>query len=74
MSDQEGERIAVLETQFDEMDRRLGVVESMSDDVHEIKNVISRYKGFWGGIVFAASMLSGIIGALIAIVWHKVSN
>jgi len=52
MSDNHIERIAVLETKVDDLQDNH---EELLKLMHEIKDEMTRYKGFLGGIAFIAS-------------------
>ncbi len=52
MSDKHIERIAVLETKVDDLQDNH---EELLKLMHEIKDEMTRYKGFLGGIAFIAS-------------------
>ena len=76
--DSSGERIATLEQaikglteRLDDQDEDLHMIR---DDVREIRDVLTQYKGFSGGVIATVSVLSGFIGALAVFVWHKFTS
>ena len=77
MSD-DGERLARLEARTnyleDDADTIKDEIRAIRTDIHEIKEVVSRYGGFAGGIVFAVATFAGVIGATISTLWHKITG
>jgi F0F1-type ATP synthase assembly protein I len=73
-----GERIAVLEQRADDSqtDRKTDrdQLNAMAQDIHEIKEKLSNWRGFFSGVVFAMSMLAGLVGAAATWLWHKFST
>lgn len=71
------ERIATLEQAIKGLAQRLDDqdedLHSIRDDVREIRDVLTQYKGFAGGVVATVSVLSGFIGAAVVFLWHKLS-
>jgi len=57
----ERERIARLEAQHQEMMRLLvetrDDIKSMREEMHQVKNSLTRWKGIGGGIVIAVSLI-----------------
>lgn len=72
------ERIAALEARENETVRRLDDqdddLKAIRKDVEEIRNVISHYKGFAGGVIFAVATLAGLIGAGVTAIWHRLAG
>ena len=72
------ERIAALETMVENLHDDL---DSVKDDVHAMRGVleeanlaISKYKGFFGGVVFTVGAIAGVVGAVVASIWHKLAT
>lgn len=76
-SAENGERIASLEAHIvgleDRLDDQDEDLRSIRNDVREIRDVLTQYKGFAGGVVATVSVLSGFIGAAVVFLWHKLS-
>ena len=72
----EGERIASLEAHADDTDRRIDGNEaawiSIAKDVHEIKEAMSKYRGFVAGAWFVLAILGGLVGAGVTAAWHRI--
>jgi len=47
---------------------------AIREDVHEIKETLAGFQGFWKGAMFMLTLLGAGIGALIATVWHKITG
>lgn len=45
--------------------RNKEIVEQLQKDVRELRRSHDRSKGFWGGMIFAASALSAFIALLV---------
>jgi hypothetical protein len=77
-SAENGERIASLEAHIvgleDRLDDQDEDLRSIRNDVREIRDVLTQYKGFAGGVIATVSVLSGFIGALAVFVWHKLTS
>jgi len=72
------ERIARLEQQADDTrtdhDQLVGKVDAIAVDVHEIKEKLSNWKGFFSGVMFTVATLAGLIGAAITALWNHLSR
>jgi hypothetical protein len=78
----DGERIASLEahaetaseqrqeivTRLNSQDKDLAAIRK---DVHEIKETVASYKGFFAGFAFALASLGGLVGAAVTAAWHR---
>lgn len=74
----EGERIAKLEQRADDSDTDQAAlvekVNAIAADVHEIKEKLSNWKGFFSGVMFTIATLAGLIGAGITALWNHLSR
>jgi uncharacterized BrkB/YihY/UPF0761 family membrane protein len=74
----EGERIARLEQRADDgqIDHAQLVekFDAMASDIHDIKEKLSNWRGFFSGMVFAISALAALIGAAVTTLWHRLSQ
>lgn len=84
MSD-DGERIAALEVRaeesansrqkiFEQLDDHASDLRAIRADVHEIKQMISGYKGFASGVIATIATFSGILGAAAMWLWSKFTD
>ena len=64
----EGERIAVLETQMKDLQEQLPLV---IDELKSLRETMTKYKGFVGGIMFTISAVGTAIGALFTYWFQK---
>ena len=71
-------RIAVLENVVEDLHDDL---DSMKDDLKAVREslthvelAVSQYKGFFGGVVFTVGAIAGVVGAVVASIWHKLST
>lgn len=75
---EEGERIARLEERADgsqdDHDELVKKFDAMASDIHEIKEKLSNWKGFWSGMVFTIATLAGLIGAAVTALWVKLTT
>lgn len=73
----EGERIARLEQRAEDgqIDHQELVkkFDAMANDIHEIKQKLSNWRGFVSGMVFTIATLAGLIGAGVTALWHRFS-
>ena len=60
------ERLAKLETQVDKL---IELVEENHEDLHEVKDQLTKWKGIAGGIAIAVSCLWAVIIAIVE--WMK---
>jgi hypothetical protein len=71
----EGERLAVLENVVEDLHEDLysmkDDLKAMRESLSQVELAVSRYKGFFGGVVFTVSALSTAIGVVCASLWHK---
>jgi hypothetical protein len=71
----DGERIARLEQRADDGQsdhaQLVDKFDAMAKDIHEIKQRLSNWRGFFSGMVFAISALAGLIGAAATALWHR---
>ena len=81
----EGERIAALEVRaeesaasrqkiFEQLDDHTGDLRAIRNDVHEIKQMISGYKGFANGVIATVATFSGVVGAALVWLWSKFTD
>ena len=72
------ERVAILEEQNRHTMREMAKIEASVEhnmamvrkDVSDIKNTMSKQKGFWAGVTFVAS----IIGFLLSQLWSHIKS
>jgi len=71
----EGERVAVLEAVVedlhDDMDEVKSDLRAIRDSLAQVELAISKHKGFFGGVVFTIGAVAGVVGAIVASIWHK---
>lgn len=62
-----GERIAVLEERQDRMREEF---DEIKDGIHDIQRTLSKQRGFWAGVTFAAT----IVAFFLKDIWHKLAG
>jgi hypothetical protein len=71
----EGERIARLEERADvgegDLLQMVAKVDAIAKDVNEIKQKLSNWHGFFSGVMFTIAAISGLIGAGLTAIWHR---
>lgn len=81
----DGERIAALEVRADEsaasrtkifkqLDDHTDDLRAIREDVHEIKQMISGYRGFANGVIATIAVFSGVLGAAAMWLWSKITG
>ena len=61
-------RVAVIERRLDDIDEKLDDgFDGIRKDVKDIHDIVTRYKGFAGGVLFVLS----IIAAVMATAWKE---
>lgn len=64
----DGERLAVLETKVEEMQDQ---VPQILDELKSLRETMTKYKGFLGGIMFTLSAVGTAIGAILTYWFQK---
>jgi hypothetical protein len=74
----DAERIATLERAMIALEERLddqdADLHAIRDDVREIRDVITKYQGFAGGVIATFTILGGVLGAASVFLWHKLTS
>jgi hypothetical protein len=73
MTNDETSRLAVVETKVEALHARLGRVESridsVGDDVREIRDGLSKQRGFLAGSAFAFTAVWSVVVAVFGWLW-----